>query len=493
MPTGMTQKRHVFLSTELIGPRAIRFAQVGVLASMLFFLAAVPFAKEPLAQFPVFIPIYVSSLIICDLMTAVLLFGQYNFLRARGLLVLAGGYLFTASITTAYALIFPGLFSPTGLLGPGPQTTSAMYMFWHSGFPLAVIGYALLKNEGLEVIGSNGQPRPHARRAIIGTIAGVLALVIGYTVFATLGHDYIPVFLLNNHTTDLGHTFLFGVWLLSILALFVLWRRKPHTVLDVWMMVVLCVWLCDIALAAILNTGRYDVGWYTGRIYGLLAAAFLLIVLLFENGANYARLAQLSVELGDANKALEQLSMHDALTGLANRRFFDTYLADQIAIARRHQRTLALVMCDVDSFKPYNDHYGHQAGDECLKQVAAAVRACCRRPADLAARYGGEEFAMVLPDTDLAGATKIAEAAREAVSQLCIPHAHSPASPCVSISGGVAVALLLWTKEMTAQQLITAADQVLYQAKGLGRNRIISLPLDAKSNLVPSLPVTSGS
>jgi len=121
MQTELTFKRHAFLSTELIGSRAIRFAQVGILVSMLVFLAAVPFAKEPLAQFPVFIPIYVSSLIICDLMTAVLLFGQYNFLRARALLVLAGGYLFSASITFAYALVFPGLFSPTGLFGPGPQ------------------------------------------------------------------------------------------------------------------------------------------------------------------------------------------------------------------------------------------------------------------------------------------------------------------------------------------------------------------------------------
>jgi predicted signal transduction protein with EAL and GGDEF domain len=100
---------------------------------------------------------------------------------------------------------------------------------------------------------------------------------------------------------------------------------------------------------------------------------------------------------------LKQLSLQDGLTGLANRRSFDTYLSLQIAIAQRHKRSLALVMCDVDFFKAYNDQYGHQAGDDCLKQIATALESCCRRAADMAARYGGEEFAFVLPDTELTG------------------------------------------------------------------------------------------
>jgi diguanylate cyclase (GGDEF)-like protein len=184
------------------------------------------------------------------------------------------------------------------------------------------------------------------------------------------------------------------------------------------------------------------------------------------------QLAEVSAELTAANASLEQLSLHDGLTTLANRRFFDKYLADQIAIARRHKRSLALVLCDVDAFKAYNDHYGHQAGDECLKQVADAIRSCCRRPADMAARYGGEEFAMILPDTELIGATQIAEAARDAIAQLRIPHERSPAAPYVTISGGVAV--LLPNIDSTALQLISAADESLFLAKRLGRNRMVS-------------------
>jgi len=175
--------------------------------------------------------------------------------------------------------------------------------------------------------------------------------------------------------------------------------------------------------------------------------------------------------LGAANASLEHLSLHDGLTDLPNRRYFDAYLAGQMAIARRHQRALALVMCDVDAFKAYTDQYGHQAGDACLKQVAAALRSCCHRPADMTARYGGEEFAVILPDTDLIGAARIAETARDAVAQLKIPHEHSPASSFVSVSGGVAV--VLPNVEMTAQQLTEAADQALYQAKQRGRNRIV--------------------
>ena len=183
-----------------------------------------------------------------------------------------------------------------------------------------------------------------------------------------------------------------------------------------------------------------------------------------------ARTADLQ-RMGDANASLEHLSLHDGLTDLPNRRYFDAYLAGQMAIARRHQRALALVMCDVDAFKAYNDQYGHQAGDECLKQVAAALRSCCHRPADMTARYGGEEFAVILPDTDLIGAARIAEIARDAVAQLKIPHEHSPASSFVSVSGGVAV--VLPNVDMTAQQLTEAADQALYQAKQRGRNRIV--------------------
>ena len=184
------------------------------------------------------------------------------------------------------------------------------------------------------------------------------------------------------------------------------------------------------------------------------------------------QLAKSLEKLNEANKKLEQLSQHDALTGVANRRTFDQYLESQIAVARRLNRTVSLVMCDVDAFKAYNDHYGHQAGDQILKRVAAAIKSSSKRTADIVARYGGEEFAIILPETGINGAMRVAESAREAVARLKITHAYSPAGPYVSISGGVAATN--WQGETTAQQLVAAADKLLYEAKRAGRNRMVS-------------------
>ena len=183
-------------------------------------------------------------------------------------------------------------------------------------------------------------------------------------------------------------------------------------------------------------------------------------------------LAQVSSQLRLVNGTLELLSKQDGLTGLANRRYFDAHLGEQISIARRHGRPLALVLCDVDSFKAYNDHYGHLAGDVCLKLIATALRSCCRRPTDMAARYGGEEFALILPDTELRDAMQVAEAARDGVMQLRIAHENSPTATYVSISGGIAV--LMHNGPISAAQLIMDADRCLYQAKHLGRNRIVA-------------------
>jgi diguanylate cyclase (GGDEF)-like protein len=470
-------EHHVFLSTEIANSRDVRFARAaGILATLIFFVAA-PFASRPLTPIPAFIATYESALAICDLITAVLLFGQFTILRSKAMLVLAGSYLFTAMMTFMHLLSFPNLFSPTGLLGAGPQTTAWLYMFWHGGFPLFILVYALLETEGRKGIGADKTsrlPLHGVNRAVLAGVTAILAVVCGLTLLTTVNHNLLPVLVLNNRFVPLMKVIVAGLGALSLLALVVLaQRRQPYRVLDLWLMVVLGSWFLEVVLSSILSAARFDVGWYAGRIFGFLSASSLLIVFLIQNVAQYARLVQLSEKLSAANKSLEQLSLHDALTELANRRFFDTYFADQITIANRHKRILAFVLYDIDCFKAYNDHYGHQAGDECLKQVAAALQSCCHRSADMVARYGGEEFAMILPDTELIGAVQVAEAAREAVARLRIPHAHSTGSAYVSISGGIVVSFQ--AIGMTVQQLITAADQNLYQAKKLGRNRMVSM------------------
>src|SRR5713101_480864 len=190
----LTDERRVFLSTLPAERGERRLALAAVLASVAVFLAAAPFAKMPLAQIGAFIPIYESALVINDLITAVLLFGQFGILRSRALLVLASGYLLTAFIAVAHALTFPGLFSPTGLLSAGPQTTAWLYMFWHGGFPLMVIAYALHRDNEPETDASH-------RHAVLWSIGTVLIAVIGLTLAATIGHNALPAIMSGNHYT----------------------------------------------------------------------------------------------------------------------------------------------------------------------------------------------------------------------------------------------------------------------------------------------------
>ena len=469
--TQLSPARSAHHSNEPASSRERLFAFATVLVSAVIFVVAAWYARTPLTPFPAFIPIYVTALVICDLITAVLLWGQFSAVRSVALLVLAGAYFFTAVATTAYALIFPGLFAPTGLLGSGAQTSSALYMLWHAGFPLAVVAYARCnaRQTGWPTWARLALTRPW--HAIAVTVVIVVVGVVLFTNFATSGHALLPLFMDGNRTTFIGKVFLVGIWVLSLLALASLRRGEGQTVLDVWLHVVVCVWLFDIALAAVLNTGRYDLGWYAGRIYGLLAAGFLLIVLLSENARHYARLMEVTAQLRAANYTLWQMSMKDGMTGVANRRSFDRHLTAQLAVAARHGRPLALVLVDVDHFKDYNDRYGHQAGDDCLQLIARALDACCQRPTDMAARYGGEEFAMVLPDTDSDGAMHIAQAAQKAVSGLRIAHGRCSTGPIVSISGGVAV--FCPGTGVDAQTLVGEADRALYQAKSRGRNQIV--------------------
>jgi hypothetical protein len=147
------------LSTTVAGPRQRRLALAVVLISTVLFLIAAPFAKVPLRPVAAFIPVYETALFLIDLITAVLLFGQFAILRSRALLVLASGYLFTSTMTVVHALSFPGLFSPTGLLGAGPQTTVWLYVFWHVGFALFVIAFALLRDDTSAPDGPDRDPR----------------------------------------------------------------------------------------------------------------------------------------------------------------------------------------------------------------------------------------------------------------------------------------------------------------------------------------------
>ena len=176
--------------------------------------------------------------------------------------------------------------------------------------------------------------------------------------------------------------------------------------------------------------------------------------------------------LQEVNQKLERLVNVDGLTGVANRRHFDDYLAREWRRLQREQKPLSLILCDVDHFKFYNDYYGHLQGDDCLRQVAQAIAQVINRPADLVARYGGEEFAIILPNTDLTGSQRVAQKVQQAIRELQLPHNKSQTSQFITISIGINTQIP--QKEQLVEDLIRTTDQALYAAKAQGRDRIIS-------------------
>ncbi len=180
---------------------------------------------------------------------------------------------------------------------------------------------------------------------------------------------------------------------------------------------------------------------------------------------------EIEAQLHQANNQLQRLTMLDGLTGIANRRCFDTALQKEVRRATRAELPLALLMIDVDHFRLFNDLHGHSAGDTCLRAIANAIGGQMHRPADLAARYGGEEFAVVLPETGEAGALALAQRVREAVRSLGIAHRGNPGG-IATVSVGVATAWSLREQGQSAQDLVAMADKALLQAKAAGRDRV---------------------
>lgn len=187
--------------------------------------------------------------------------------------------------------------------------------------------------------------------------------------------------------------------------------------------------------------------------------------------------------LKEANERLERLSASDGLTQVANRRCFDQTLEREWNRLRRTGEPLSLIMSDVDFFKLFNDTYGHQRGDDCLKAVAKTLSETARRGGDCVARYGGEEFAVILPATDAQGALTVAEKIRQAVEQMGMEHKKSSIASCVTLSLGVAT--LVPSGEETPEHLIKCADNALYQAKSTGRNRVSAWECREQSSTGP--------
>jgi signal transduction histidine kinase len=276
----------IFLGTAPASAADGRRALVAVLLLLAAFAATAPWAGRQLPAVPAFAPIYNAAVIILDLLTALLLYAQFRQLQQLPFLVLACGYLFTPILMAAHALSFPNAFGPGTLIGGG-QTTAWLWMEWHGVFPLFVVAYAVLAKRERRAAPRLANPlRP---RVAAITVGGTVALAVASVLLATLGDALLPQLMIGDRYRSLHTQLILLVgWLVHLVALVLLIRATGlRRLIDLWIAVTLVALLIDLALSALLITARYQLGFYLGRVYGLLAAAFVLGVLLRESVALY--------------------------------------------------------------------------------------------------------------------------------------------------------------------------------------------------------------
>jgi len=307
---------NVFLVTALAPPGARRRALATVIALFVFFCALIPFARIRLPRIETFIPISETILAVNTSLTAGSLFLAFRRSRLRAIFCLASGYLFTSLLAAPVMLTSPGVDSSSGLLSASPQTSTWLDTFRNASFPLFVIGYALIARHAVVSRRSRRGMSADMILAVAGAVAGVCVL----TFLATAEHQVLPRIMVDDSYTTSMVAVSAAVCMLCLAALTVLGSRRPYSALDLWLMVVVVAWMFDVALSSAFNAGRFDVGFYAGRLYGLLAVSLVPITLLVEASRLYGRLDQAlavaeerNAELARSREALAQAQRLEAI------------------------------------------------------------------------------------------------------------------------------------------------------------------------------------
>jgi signal transduction histidine kinase len=287
--TSDMQDDHQFLvSAEPPSREQTQLAAWVLLVLLIALLITVPFARVSLTNTEILLPAYATAVLMNELITSALLFVLFSIRRSLALLVLAIGYLFTALMIGPWVLTFPGVFAPSGLLDAGLQGTALIAGVRRVGFPLFVLAYALLKDADPIV----GDVRGSVRAVILGSVVAVVAIVCGLTWFSVVNDAVLPRLMADNSQVSTVWQYVpASTSILCFTGLVVLWVRR-RSVLDLWLMVVLCAWLIETFLLGYFSAGRFSVGWWAGRVYGFTSASVVLLVLLAETTTLYARLAR---------------------------------------------------------------------------------------------------------------------------------------------------------------------------------------------------------
>ncbi|CAG9206833.1 conserved membrane hypothetical protein [Paraburkholderia tropica] len=455
--------------------RLHRWIAVGMALCIGLLVAAIlPRAATPLSACLPFVPVFCTAVVVTESITALLMWVRYRMGKSPLDAALSAAYAFSSLTCAVQLLIFPGVFSPTGLLGAGRQTAVWIWVLWHCGFPsLILIGFALRRFAGKKAALRLGPARWMVWLALGGSALGCL--------IAVRASDWLPVLIRDGSYAALQHSpvtvFVVFVSVTALVAQLISGRLR--TVLDIWLTIALLAFFADVVLT-LAGSARFTLGWYGARLASMIASSALLAALLVEIAMLYSRLAKL-------NEDLEEKANRDALTGLYNRGWFDAAYAREHLSARHRASPLSVLMVDVDHFKQYNDAYGHGAGDVCLRLIADALQACLRRQDDAVCRYGGEEFVVLLPGCARDGAIAIGEAMRVAVRSLDIRARTQAKRVTVSIG-----AFTSDFGDEFAVDPLRAADENLYRAKAAGRDKVMANALPAIVPLASSVASMPG-
>ena len=351
--SSIAEEQRFVLSSSSPGPVQRRIA-LGIVAGLVIalYLITGPLSGIQLGQINSFVAVYATAMFVTDAITAVLLYAQFTILRTRAVLVIASGYLFTALIVVVYVTAFPAVLAPQGLIG-GMQTAAWLYVTWHCGFAMFVIGYALSKDESVgKLVGRGKVPA-----AILVSVASSIVLAAAAAFVATKGEPYLPKIMVDplRFGPDWPHLVGLPIASVCLVAIGVLWVRR-RSVLDLWLMVVMCLYLVEVPMSWYPLPSRFSTGWYAVRVVGFLSSSLVLIILLYEITTLYARL--LDAVLGQRREREARLMTGDAVAA---------------SIAHEMRQPLAAMVTTADAGLRFLDRAGPNVdkAKEAFKRIVA--------------------------------------------------------------------------------------------------------------------------
>lgn len=303
---GERTERTPLFATARADAYQVRIAGTALLVFFALFVAAAPFARLELPHVDSFLPMYASARAVVETLTAFLLFALFASVGSRSILLLASGYLFSVLMIIAHTASFPGVLSPAEASDRGTQVTAWLYFIWHGGFSVVLLAYGLMRAERPDAVVQRSLKEFVLAVAAVCAIAGLL---IGYVNLASS----LPQLMQGHRDSPYKALVAAVTWTLNAAAIVAIYLRRRRSVLDLWVVMVAAAWLFDTGLAALLNRGRFDLGWYGGRVYGLMAACFVLCMLLLEYSRLYRQLVQHHVSM--RKTSVEQLQI--AVTSLS--------------------------------------------------------------------------------------------------------------------------------------------------------------------------------